>query len=87
MNFLSHLVELAEPVEQPPEQVMLAVLMKTIGDLWDLIDAGLIPLETAHEKLMGMAQQLGVTMNEADLYDLVLYVQFRRTGTPPITIH
>jgi hypothetical protein len=65
----------------------LDLLFKAIYDLWDLIDNGTVPEEQADEVLFTLNDESGAHLPLADLYDIVVYIKFRRTGTPPITIH
>lgn len=86
MNFLQAQVDHACDHGQVDE-TPLSLLFVGIANLLDAIEEGMFVHEEADALLHALNDDLGCGLTTADLYDCVVYVRFRRTGTPAITIH
>lgn len=67
------------------EETRVGALMDTIENVIDGVCDGTFSHEEGNRILESAAHKLGFTFDDA--YELICYINFRRTGVPPITIH
>jgi len=79
------MIEFMELAQVLDDDTRIGVLMQTIEQVLDGLDNGTFTQHDADSILNAASIKLGFTFDDA--FELIAYVNFRRNGTPPITIH